>query len=75
MTINNVCVWKPDLERKFFTSVNNQLNLKYLCNYDRKFLTVIKIYVTIFGKIDYLRASLEIHFLCVHESYVHSCTI
>ena len=29
-------------------------------------------YVTIFGKIDHLRASIEIHFLPVHERYIHA---
>ena len=29
-------------------------------------------YVTIFGKINHLRASTEIHFLPVHESYIHA---
>ena len=33
------------------------------------------VYVTIFGKINHLRASTEIHFWPVPESYVHSCTI
>ena len=31
-------------------------------------------YVTIFGKIDHLRASTGIHFLLVHERYIHSET-
>ena len=31
--------------------------------------------MTIFGKIDHLRASTEIHFLPVHERYIHACTI
>ena len=30
------------------------------------------IYVTIFGKIDHLHASTEIHFLPVRESYIHA---
>ena len=29
-------------------------------------------YVTIFGEIDYLRASTEIHFLPVWERYIHA---
>ena len=29
-------------------------------------------YVTLFGKIDHLRASTEIHFLSVPESYIHA---
>ena len=28
--------------------------------------------VTIFGKIEYLHASAEIHFLPVHKSYIHA---
>ena len=32
------------------------------------------VYVTIFGKIDHLRASIEVHFLPVHERYVHPST-
>ena len=33
------------------------------------------IIVTRFAKIDHLRASTDIHFLPVHERYVHPCTI
>ena len=32
----------------------------------------VRSYVTIFGKIDHLRASIEIHFLPVHERYIHA---
>ena len=39
------------------------IHLKYLLN---------SLYVTIFGKIDHLRASTEINFLPVRESYIHA---
>ena len=35
-------------------------------------LQLILLYVTIFGKIDHLRASNEIHFLPVQERYIHA---
>ena len=47
--------------------------LMYVITYNRAACDLLKKqYVTIFGKIDHLRASNEIHFLPVQERYIHA---
>ena len=60
----------------FITGRSCTTQLLYVLDYFTKHLDkgelIDVIYVTRFAKIDYLRASTEIHFLPVHERYIHA---
>ena len=56
-----------------FRSYKSSEHIQLPMSLDMQRFTVCgNVYVTIFGKIDHLRASTEIHFLPVRESYIHA---